>query len=116
MCGWRLEVWLFRVGDVAANWLSILLRLILGRPRFLVGRFGVEDSDADAGDDGDSRFSVWGLSDGETAWCGASLDCVEECNVVAVVIGEKESCSPACGGVGCIEKSPLYCSNCPNCG
>lgn len=67
LCGWRLEDWLFDVGDAAVGWLSVALRSIFGRPRFLVGRLGVEDSEADAGDDGDSRFSMWGLREGETA-------------------------------------------------
>lgn len=79
----------------------MLLRSIFGRPRFLVGRLGVEDSDAEAAELGDSRLSMWGLSEGDTACWGPSPHCEEVRDVV--VAGETHSASPACGGVGFIE-------------
>lgn len=94
---------------MAAGWLSsVFLRSSFGRPRFLAGRLGVEDSEAEAGDEGDSRVSICGLCEGETACCGVSPLCDEGWDapaiVVVVVVGEKQSGSPFCGGVGCIEK------------
>jgi hypothetical protein len=71
------------------TWLSVLLRSIFGRPRFLVGRLGVDDSDAEVGDDGDSRFSMWGEREGDMSGCGASPLSDEGCDVV--LVGEKLS-------------------------
>lgn len=95
----------------------MLLRSIFGRPRFLVGRLGVEDSDAEAAEAaelGDSRLSMCGLSEGDAACWGPSPQCEEVRDVV--VAGETHSASPACGGVEFIELSYGYWPNgCPNC-
>jgi hypothetical protein len=99
-------------GDVM-DCVSVALRSSLGRPRFRVGRLGVDDSDSDVGDDEDSRFSRCGDSDGETVCCGASPQRDGVCDVVSVV-GEKQVVSFDCVTAGLNEKPYGYCSTCPN--
>ena len=79
------------VGGEVSN-LSVALRSIFGRPRFLVGRFGVEDSEPEVADEGagDVRLSRRGERDGDTVWCGASPQRDGACDVVSIV-GEKQS-------------------------
>jgi hypothetical protein len=96
---------------------SVLLRSGLGRPRFLVGRFGVEDSESEPEEGaGDVRSSRWGESDGDMVWSGASPQRDGACDVGSVV-GEKQSgsfgwvCWLCVGSKG---KPPVYCAICPN--
>jgi hypothetical protein len=68
----------------------------------------VEDSDADVGDDGDSRFSMWGEREGDMSGCGASPPSDEGCDVV--LVGEKQG-SFGCIGLGFVAMPNEYCSN-----
>ena len=68
-----------------------------------MGRLGVDDSDPEAGDDGDSRFSMWGDRDGE-ACCVASSQRDEVRDIV--VVGEQHVGSLVYDRVCCIGNVP----------
>jgi len=74
-----------------------------------VGRLGVDDSEAEVGEDGDSCFSMCGERDGDMSGCGASPPCDEGCDVV--LVGEIQSGSFGCGGLVFVVKSNGYGSN-----
>jgi hypothetical protein len=93
------------VGEVRVEELvvevSMLLRFGFGRPRFLVGRFGVEESEPEVGEegDGDVRFSMCRERDGEIVWNRVSPE-GDGARDVASVVGEKKSGSFGCVGIG----------------
>ena len=71
---------------------SVSLRAVCGRPRFRVGRFGVEDSEPEIGDkgEGEVRLSMCGEREGEMVWKGGSPQREGACEALSIV-GEKQS-------------------------
>lgn len=89
-----------------------------GRPRFRWGRLGVGSSEAESGDEGDSRLRLRGErvdvdEVGEEAFSGASPQ-REGVREGMCVVGEKQAVSNGSVHIGSKEKPNESCSSLPN--